>query len=85
METLVFYLSMLDENNYFILSKEKEEDFSATFFAEPVKNSYTKAIVCEDSNAISFARCAKAWMDNNPERCLKIWEAEGTYYADDDC
>ncbi|MGY6562066.1 MAG: hypothetical protein ACXITV_08165 [Luteibaculaceae bacterium] len=82
---LTFYLSMLDENNHLVLDNGKEIGIVATFFAEPINGNFTKAIVCENSNAISFAKCAKDWMDNNPGRCLKIWESNGTYYADDDC
>ncbi len=44
----------------------------------------SKKIVCEGSG-YSFASCAKAWLEENPKRCLTIWYEGETFYADDDC
>tara|TARA_R110002072_G_scaffold138552_9_gene281789 strand:- start:189 stop:593 length:405 start_codon:yes stop_codon:yes gene_type:complete len=42
-----------------------------------------KAIVCKGSG-IKIGKCVKTWLANN-RGCLKIWEDNGIYYADDDC
>jgi len=43
------------------------------------------AIVCEGSG-YSFAKCVKDWLEDNPERCLKVsMSSGGNFEADDDC
>ncbi|TVR36632.1 MAG: hypothetical protein EA392_14705 [Cryomorphaceae bacterium] len=79
---LLYYLTMLDENNH-LLVQEKAGEIQTIIVAQEAPASF-RAIVCEGSG-ISFARCVQQWLEDNPGRCLKIYEDGGTYYADDDC
>ena len=54
------------------------------FFPRTDDPDGSRTIVCHGSG-LSFARCCGAWLDLHPGRCLKVYNVDGTYYADDNC
>ncbi len=78
----LFFLTLLDERNHLQVI-ENAGDIQTVIVAQEAYVSL-RAIVCEGSG-IPFVRCVQQWLGDNSGRGLKIYEADGTYYADDDC